>query len=207
MDYGSSISIIGDFVKITFVENPGMAFGIDVGDSKLWLSLFSLVASIGILFYLYKVRDKSPILKLALALIFAGAVGNLIDRFFYGIFFDYAPLFYGKVVDFINVEFFDFTLFGHTYERWPIFNIADASVTVGVFVLILFNRKIEKFDETKKLEEESESLDETGIDNKIESERADEDDLLRIEKDQDEKESIKSKVIENENDIRKEDNS
>jgi signal peptidase II len=60
-------------------------------------------------------------------------------------------LFYGKVVDFLNVEFWDFTIFGHTYERWPIFNIADSSVTIGVLLLIIFHRES---DLKEKKEEE-----------------------------------------------------
>jgi len=142
MDYAQSINVLGDFFKLTFVENPGMAFGIDVGvESKLFLSLFSLVASGGILYYLYKMRDKHIMLRLALALILGGAVGNLIDRTFYGLFYDYAPLFYGRVVDFLNVDFFDFTIFGRTYDRWPIFNIADSAVSIGVVLLIFLNHK------------------------------------------------------------------
>lgn len=142
MRYGSSIEVLGNFFKITFVENPGMAFGIDVGESsKLFLSLFSLFASIGILIYLFRIKDEKYVVRLALALIFAGAVGNLVDRMFYGVFYDYAPLFYGKVVDFLNVDFFDFTIFGHTYERWPIFNIADSAVSIGVVLLLIFQTK------------------------------------------------------------------
>lgn len=143
MRYGQSIDVIGNFFQITFVENPGMAFGIDVSTaSKLLLSLFSIVASIGILIYLYKNRDKSFVERLALSFIFAGAVGNLIDRVFYGVFYGYAPIFYGKVVDFFNVDFFDFSLFGRTYERWPIFNVADAAVTVGVILILIFHRSV-----------------------------------------------------------------
>ena len=166
MQYGQSIDIIGSFVKFTYVENPGMAFGIEVGSSKVLLSLFSVAASIAILFYLYKVKDKSLPLRISLALIFAGAVGNLIDRVFYGVIFDYAPILYGKVVDFVSVEFFDFTLFGHTYERWPIFNIADASVTIGIVMLFFIGSKDEKIRKKKaeengmadNLDEEDESL-------------------------------------------------
>ena len=106
MRYGQSFNIIGEFVKFTFVENPGMAFGIDVGEtSKLFLSLFSIIASIGILIYLFKLKDEKLILRLALALILGGAIGNMIDRTFYGIFYGYAPIFYDRVVDFINVDF------------------------------------------------------------------------------------------------------
>ncbi len=148
MYLGQMIPVFGDFFRFTFVENPGMAFGYDPGSSfKLIISVFSLVASIGLIFYLYVIRDKSWSLKIAIALILGGAVGNLIDRTFYGLFFDYAPLFYGKVVDFFDVDFFDFTLFGRSYDRWPVFNIADAAVTIGVLVLVLFYKKHQEEDE------------------------------------------------------------
>jgi signal peptidase II len=148
MYLGQMIPVTGDFFRITFVENPGMAFGYDPGSKfKLIISVFSLVASIGLIFYLYVIRDKSRSLKIAIALILGGAVGNLIDRTFYGLFFDYSPLFYGKVVDFFDVDFFDFTLFGRSYDRWPVFNIADAAVTIGVLVLVLFYKKHQEEDE------------------------------------------------------------
>lgn len=141
MNYGQSINVIGDFFKITFVENPGLAFGIEVGESsKLMLSLFTLFACIGIFYYLYKSRHQRLIVRLALAFILGGAIGNLIDRTFYGIFYGYAPVFYGRVVDFFNLDFFDFTIFGRTFDRWPIFNIADATVTIGVIILLIFHR-------------------------------------------------------------------
>lgn len=141
MAYGQSVNVIGDFFKITFVENPGIAFGIDVNEtSKLLLSIFSLLASIGILYYLWKSRDQKLIVRLSLAFILGGAIGNLIDRTLYGVFYGYAPVFYGKVVDFFNFVFFDFTIFGRTFDRFPIFNVADSCVTVGVILLILFYR-------------------------------------------------------------------
>lgn len=147
MFYGQVIPLISDFLRLTYIENPGMAFGYDPGNSfKLWITLFSLAASIGLIFYIYIIRAKSLSLRVAIALILGGAVGNLIDRMFYGVIFDYAPLFYGKVVDFIDVDFFDFTLFGKSYDRWPIFNVADAAVTIGVLILILFYRKHQRED-------------------------------------------------------------
>lgn len=152
MRYAQSINLIGDFFKLTFVENPGMAFGFDPGSSFKWLlSFISIAASIGILIYLYKHRNENLLTRLSLALILGGAIGNLIDRVFYGVIYNYAPLMYGKVVDFFNVEFFNFTLFGHTYERWPIFNVADAAVTCGVFVLIFFTgvKKNSSFDHSE----------------------------------------------------------
>lgn len=142
MYYGQSINVIGDFFQLTFVENPGMAFGVDVTDNaKLWLSLFSIVASIGLFVYLYSVRKQSLSLRIALSMILAGALGNLIDRVFYGVFYTYSSLFYGKVVDFFDFDFFDFQIFGRTYDRWPIFNVADMCVSIGVLILLLFYKQ------------------------------------------------------------------
>ncbi len=162
MHYGQSIKVFGDFFKLTFVENPGIAFGIDVNEtSKLFLSIFTLIASIGIFYYLWKSRKQKFIVRLALALILGGAIGNLIDRTFYGVFYGYERFFYGHVVDFFNVDFFDFTIFGRTYERWPIFNIADASVSVGVVLLLLFHKapveqSSEEIETVKSSEESAE---------------------------------------------------
>lgn len=148
MYIGQVIPVIGDFFRLTFIENPGMAFGYDPGSSiKLWVTLFSLAASVGLIIYIYLIRNKSLSLRVAIAMILGGAVGNLIDRMFYGVFFDYAPLFYGKVVDFLDFDFFNFTLFGKSYDRWPIFNIADSAVTIGVLILILFYKKHQIEDE------------------------------------------------------------
>jgi signal peptidase II len=72
-------------------------------------------------------------------MILGGAVGNLIDRVFYGVLFDYAPLFHGRVVDFFDVDFFDISIFGYHMSRWAVFNVADACVTVGVILLLLFH--------------------------------------------------------------------
>lgn len=155
MYFGESISVIGDFFRITFTENPGMAFGFDPGsDFKLFISVFSLLASIGLLIYLYTIRKKSLSLKIAIALILGGAVGNVIDRMFYGMIYDYAPLFYGKVVDFFDFDFFNFSIFGRSYDRWPIFNIADAAVSIGVLILLVFYKHHEAED--KKLREAEE---------------------------------------------------
>ena len=104
--YGSSMPLLGDFLRMTYIENPGMAFGIDIG-GKLFFSIFSVLASIGILTYLIKARHERLAFRIALALILGGAVGNLIDRVFYGVIFHDAPLFYGRVVDFIDVDFFN----------------------------------------------------------------------------------------------------
>jgi len=152
MYYGQSIPIINDFFRLTYIENPGMAFGFDPGENfKLAISLLSLIASIGLVFYLYMIRDKSLSLRLSIAFILGGAIGNLIDRTLYGVIFGYAPLFYGRVVDFFDFDFFNFTIFGISYDRWPIFNIADAAVTIGVLILVIFYKK-EEHSETEEIE-------------------------------------------------------
>lgn len=140
MQYGATKQIFGDFFRLTYIENPGMAFGIDVG-GKLFFSVFSIIASIAILLFLYHARNEPLGFRLSLAMILGGAVGNLIDRVFYGVIFDEAPLFYGRVVDFFDVDFFDINLWGYHLSRWPVFNIADASVTIGVLLLLFFHRR------------------------------------------------------------------
>jgi signal peptidase II len=139
MRYGASVPIFGDFFRLTYIENPGMAFGIDIG-GKLFFSLFSILASAAILLYLYRAREESLGLRIALAMILGGAIGNLIDRVFYGAIFGEAPLFYGKVVDFFDLDFFNINILGYHLSRWPVFNIADAAVTLGVVLLLFFHR-------------------------------------------------------------------
>jgi signal peptidase II len=151
---GQSIPIIGDFFRITFVENPGMAFGVDLGSSvKLAISLFSFVAGVGLIFYLYSIRNQNLNLRISIAMIIGGAFGNFIDRMFYGVFYSYAPFFYGKVVDFLDFNFFKFEILGRSYDRFPIFNIADSSVSIGVFLLLVFYKKYHKEAESKSKEE------------------------------------------------------
>ena len=151
MPYGTSKRFVGELVRITFIENPGMAFGLDLGLRMLLIS-FTVIAAVVILVYLYKHRNDNVLLRLALAFIFAGAMGNLIDRSFYGLIYGYAPVFYGKVVDFVQIEFWDFTFLGRTYTTWPIFNVADLSVTMGFLIILVFNKKIFRSHEEEKTE-------------------------------------------------------
>lgn len=146
--YGTSVPVLGDFFRLTYIENSGMAFGIDVG-GKIFFSLFSLVASIAIIAYLHRVRTAPLGFRLSLALILGGALGNLIDRMFYGIAFGYGPLFAGRVVDFIDLDFFDLNFLGYHLTRFWVFNIADASVTLGVIMLLLFHRVVVPAEETR----------------------------------------------------------
>ncbi|MEO6695381.1 MAG: signal peptidase II [Ignavibacteria bacterium] len=157
MPYQASKKVFGDFFKITFIENPGMAFGIQLG-GKLFLSLFTIFATLLLIFFLYKNRHEDLVLRIALAFILGGAVGNLIDRVFYGNIYDYAPYFYGKVVDFLHFDFPNFTIFGKTIYSWPIFNVADVFVTFG-FLMILFGYKKIFKNEPKEEDEQTENDD------------------------------------------------
>ena len=134
-----SVKIIGDFLRLTYVENPGMAFGIQLSN-KLLFNILSIIAVIIISFYLLKMRDHN-LLRFSFAIILGGAFGNLIDRFLYG-----------RVVDFIDIEFFDIHFKGskflffeippYSMDRWPVFNIADMAVSIGM-ILIIFTTLFE----------------------------------------------------------------
>ena len=129
MSYGESISIIGNILKFTYIKNPGMAFGIQIGN-RLFFTLFALIASIVILVYLFRLKPENFLARFALASIFGGAVGNLIDR-----------IAYKEVIDFIDIRII----------RWPVFNIADIAVTIGMILLIAFvifnNKDLESEEE------------------------------------------------------------
>ncbi|MDZ7260537.1 MAG: signal peptidase II [candidate division KSB1 bacterium] len=111
-----SFSVIGDLIRLTFVENPGMAFGLRLG-GKTFFTIFASLASLAILVYLFRIKGEKLIARLALALILGGAIGNLIDR-----------IAFGQVVDFIDI--------GIGTTRWPVFNVADIAVTVGMIILL-----------------------------------------------------------------------
>jgi signal peptidase II len=136
--YGHSIPFIDDIFRITYIENPGIAFGINIPGFKVVFAVFSIVASIAILIYLKVNLARLKIgERIALALILGGAVGNLIDRVFYGVFFHEQPLFFGRVVDLLDIVILH-KWFGY------IFNVADSSVTIGVALLtiLVMRRKV-----------------------------------------------------------------
>ncbi len=135
MTLGHSEKILGDFVRYTYIQNTGMAFGIQIGN-RLIFTVFSLLASLLILGYLFKARGDKPAVRVALALILGGAIGNLIDR-----------IFSGAVVDFIDV--------GIGSLRWPVFNVADSAVSIGMILLIsviLFTKEPEHLSEKQRPE-------------------------------------------------------
>lgn len=112
-----SIPVIKDFFHLTYVTNDGMAFGIDFPYGVYIFTILAMIMTGVLLVYLWQVRDRPLLLRLALSLIIAGAVGNLIDR-----------LLFGEVVDFM-----DFMIRGH---HWYVFNVADSAVTVGMALFL-----------------------------------------------------------------------
>jgi signal peptidase II len=146
MFLGESTNVFGNWLRWTFVENAGMAFGIEFGVWKILLSLFSIIAGFALGYYLFKIRYIFWGVKTGISLIMAGALGNMVDRVFYGVFYDEGPLFYGKVVDFVQVDIPDVNVFGLFYTPFPVFNVADSCVTVGVCTLLIFNKYIPSFE-------------------------------------------------------------
>lgn len=143
-----SVRVIGEFVKFTNVENPGIAFGWYFGDSfKPFNTLLTIAAVAGLVYYLFRVKETVFKFRLGIAMVIGGALGNLIDRIFYGVFYGYAPLLQGKVIDFIQIKIMDISLFGRNYNHLPIFNIADIGITLGVIFMFMFYRKTEAAQE------------------------------------------------------------
>lgn len=155
MYLGESHPLIGDVVRLTFVENPGMAFGIQFGFAKIFLTLFSLIAGSALLWYLSKIKRFSLLIQIGITLLIAGALGNFIDRCFYGVFYGEQALFYGYVVDFIQVDIPDVNWFGATYTHWPVFNIADSCVSVGMVLLLIRNKYLPTLADIKNAENPS----------------------------------------------------
>ncbi|MDR1652819.1 MAG: lipoprotein signal peptidase [Prevotellaceae bacterium] len=155
---GHGVDILGWF-KIYFVENNGMAFGIEFF-GKLFLTLFRVVAVCILVLFIYRLIKNGARqgFVLTVSLVLAGAVGNILDSVFYGILFSestpyniaqflpegggYAPLFYGKVVDMLYFPLFTFPdwmpLLGGDVFFSPVFNIADSAMTTAIFLIIIF---------------------------------------------------------------------
>ena len=169
MSIGQSIHVFGNWFQILFIENNGMAFGLQFGEGwgKLALSLCRLVLIVLIIIYLRKLLKRPEVptgVLVGLAAILCGAIGNMIDSMFYGIIFDYAPFLYGKVVDMFYFPIIDTTLPAN-FPIWggrhiiffrPIFNFADSCITCGAIYLLLFQWKFfSKGDERKEKPEKA----------------------------------------------------
>ena len=154
MSIGQSIHVFGDWFQILFIENNGMAFGLQFGEGwgKLALSLCRLVLIGLIIVYIRRLLKKPDVpggVLVGMAAILCGAIGNMIDSMFYGIIFDYAPFLYGRVVDMFYFPIIDTTLPAN-FPFWggrhiiffrPIFNFADSCITCGAIYLLLFQWK------------------------------------------------------------------
>ncbi|MCF0057495.1 lipoprotein signal peptidase [Dyadobacter sp. CY356] len=152
--FSGQILLAGNWLKLHYVLNPGMAFGMQLGHEygKLFLTLFRLLAMCAIGWYLVHLArtGASKGLLWALSMILAGAVGNVIDSTFYGVFLDNAPYgsptpwFHGQVIDMIFVDFWEgfipewVPVWGGQYYSTPIFNIADSCIFLGVCSILIF---------------------------------------------------------------------
>jgi signal peptidase II len=197
MTLGQEFAVFDHWFLIHFVENNGMAFGFEFGGDygKIFLSLFRVVAVFAIGWYILKLVKKDiPMGFIAcVSLIFAGAIGNIIDSAFYGVIFNdsygqvstffpegggYASFLHGRVVD-----MFYFPLFSGIYPDWipffggsdyqffrPVFNVADSSISIGIFTIIIFYRKqFNKLDSKEEEKQETEKPEEKDLPLEVET--------------------------------------
>ncbi len=158
MYLGQEFNVLGHWFIVHFTENNGMAFGMEFGGEwgKLALSVFRIIAVGGIgygLIHLIKNKYNRGLI-LNVAFIFAGALGNIIDSVFYGLIYGYEKLFHGRVVDMLY-----FPLIESHYPAWfplwageefiffrPVFNLADAAISIGVLFILLYQKRYFKED-------------------------------------------------------------
>lgn len=152
--FAGQVRLIGDWFKLYYVTNPGMAFGMQIDHEygKLFLTTFRLGAMVFIAWYIVRlsVRGATSGLLWSMAMILAGAIGNLIDSIFYGVLIGNAPYgsptpwFHGQVIDMVFIDFWEgfvpewVPVWGGQYYTTPIFNFADACIFVGVCIILIF---------------------------------------------------------------------
>jgi len=159
---GDSIRIYGNTIRLTHVQNEGIAFGLMVGNKTLF-TFFSILAALIILYYLLRVKDQNFLYRFPLALIFGGALGNIFDR-----------VLFGRVVDFMDVDIPNILIPSYKLlfvnvppielTRWPVFNVADMAVTIGMlllFIAVFFTK--EEVDTKDTTENESGLIEKTQV--------------------------------------------
>ena len=162
------INVLGEWFKLHYLLNPGMAFGLksDAEYGKLALTLFRLAAMVGIGYYLYSLAKKGVHsgLLISMGMILGGAIGNVIDSTFYGVLLDNAPIgsptrwFHGQVIDMLFFPLFDgyypdwIPAFGGDYFLFfsPVFNIADSSIFIGVVTILALQKRFFAEDKLKE---------------------------------------------------------
>jgi signal peptidase II len=171
---GESVYVF-DWFRIYFIENNGMAFGMEI-IGKLFLTIFRILAVGGLTWFIYTLIKKNARqgFVLAVSLLLAGAAGNIFDSVFYGVLFNdsyghlasflpegggYAPLFYGKVVDMLYFPIIQNSQ-GQTIFFSPVFNIADSAITASAIIILLFYRRDlnEHLESKKKTDNEQEEV-------------------------------------------------
>jgi len=186
MDLGEEIRVLGSWFKIYFIENKGAAFGVTLDNlaggldpitAKLFLTLFSVAAVSFIAWYLFKSSKETTGLPIFLAMILGGAVGNIIDRVFYGYWFEpmnsyEGGLLYGRVVDMFYVDMGILSipewvplLGGIHYPMWPVFNVADSAISIGIVAIFIFHRRFFPEPPKKSEPQTPETKPETSVDN------------------------------------------
>ena len=136
-----TIPVFGNFFRLTFVENSGAVFGIDpqLGNlTNIILTILHIIA-IAVIIYLF-LKNKHALPRFSFTLILSGAFGNLIDR-----------IIFGRVTDFLDVDFFNLTIGNWHIDRWYVFNIADSCIVVGVILLIIYYLFVENSAKEKEI--------------------------------------------------------
>lgn len=167
MQPGEDIAVLGESLHINFIENRGAAFGLTIADlfhkigvpmsedtAKVLLTLFSIGAVVVIVALLQQVRNYRSALPFFLAMILGGALGNIIDRVFYGVWFSgmnwyEGGLFHGRVVDMFYVDWYQGEVWGIDVNLWPVFNIADLAISIGIVAIVLFQRRFFKIHQRR----------------------------------------------------------
>ena len=125
-----SLVLIAEWLKLTYTENTGIAFGLSLGSPIILIVTTTLILAALFLYVVFS-KNRNPGFLITFGLILGGGIGNGIDR-----------ILFGRVVDFIHVDIYQGYLFGSWVSLWPVFNIADSEITIGACVLVIWYNSI-----------------------------------------------------------------